>query len=62
MKPLHSIAAISMGATFTFFGATLAKATPIDCFALAKNFEIGETNFNKNPQCKEDSLVIKYGE
>ena len=39
-----------------------AEATPIDCFELAKNFEIGETNFNENLQCKEGSLVMKYGE
>ena len=62
MKPLHSIAAIAIGATLTLFGIAPVKSEPIDCPALAKKFEIGETNFNENLRCKEGSLVIKYGE
>ena len=62
MRLLLSITTIAIGATVTFFGTSPVKAAPIDCSELAKNFEIGETNFNENLQCKEGSLVMKYGE
>jgi len=62
MKLLHSITAIAIGAMFTLFGTTPVKAVSIDCPALVKEFEIGETNYNENLRCKEGSLVMKYGE
>lgn len=60
MKVLTTIIAFTIGSTFTFLGSAPAKATPINCSTLAKNFSIGETNFNENIKCKEGSNVMTY--
>ena len=61
MKLLYSIIAVTIGVTFLSFGTTPAEATPIKCSTLAKNFAIGETNFNENIKCKAGSMVMTYG-